>query len=512
MATTLELNPPTIILPRDELVLLAAEDSDLYTRHFFPNTFRMASPPKHRELWSVLDDPRHRYVVTDMFRGSGKTTHLRAFTSKRIAYGLSRTILYIGASEADAGRSVQWLRAAVDRNFHWASTYGLKPGRKWGEFELEIINEAAGHTINILGLGISGSTRGVNFDDYRPDLIILDDTINDENAATKEQREKHRDLILGAVKESLAPATEEPNAKLVFSNTPQHEEDAHQQAKKDPQFKAVFFGCWTDETMDLPLEEQQSSWPERYPTETLRAEKRAAIARNMLSTFIREMECRLITAETAAFKREWLTLLPRGIIHPPQLCVLGIDPVQPPTDKQVEKDLQTKDWEAHVVVGLHKGRYTILDVEKNRGHQPDWSVKNAISMGRQYRIARMAVETLGYQRTLKWHLEQEMKRIGIHFVVVAVDDKRKKFARIMAAIQPLASQGLLDVPEHLEDFLEQYLRYPKIAHDDVLDAAAIAITNLVNPFLELHADEWSELPRDYMSPLYGEMIDVEKAP
>ena len=82
--------------------------------------------------------------------------------------------------------------------------------------------------------GITGSLRGINFDDYRPDLIIVDDPQTDETAATLEQRNKVADLILGAVKNSLAPATEEPNAKLVMAITPQHNEDISQQALSGP--------------------------------------------------------------------------------------------------------------------------------------------------------------------------------------------------------------------------------------------------------------------------------------
>ncbi len=174
-------------------------------------------------MWNALEDPRYRYVAMECFRDSAKTTILRTYAAKRIAYGMSKTILYISGNEGHAVRSVQWLRAQVEKNHLFASTFGLERGRKWQENEAEIFRATENDTAWIFGAGItSASLRGINFDDYRPDLIILDDAINDENAGTEEQREKIFTLIATAIKRSLAPASEEPNAKLVFLNTPIH--------------------------------------------------------------------------------------------------------------------------------------------------------------------------------------------------------------------------------------------------------------------------------------------------
>ena len=112
----------------------------------------------------------------------------------------------------------------------------------------------------MLCVGITGSIRGINFDDFRPDLIVIDDVIDEENSATVEQRIKIEDLILGALKDSLAPATECPDAKLVMLQTPLNREDASCKALKDDEWVSAVFGCWTPETAGLALNQQESSW------------------------------------------------------------------------------------------------------------------------------------------------------------------------------------------------------------------------------------------------------------
>lgn len=477
----------------EELVKLCAINNDLYGHTFFPRTFRQKSPVFAQEINDAMDNPEYRLLNLVCARDFAKTTRCRVFASKRIAYGLSRTILYIGASERDAIRSVRWIRNQVDRNKVWAQTFKLSRGDKWDETQCEIIHgvmtEAGDpndppYTINILAAGVTGSLRGINFDDYRPDLIVVDDPQTDEMAASEDGREKLADLILGAVKNSLAPEVDEPNAKLIMAITPQHPEDISQQALKDGQWKSLVFPCWTKDTMNSPVAEQESAWPERWPSVGLRADKVAAMARNRLSVFTREKECRLTSREKALFKQTWLRIREPGI--KPQGCfsVLAIDPVPPPSERQIAKGLKDKDFEAHYVWGRDNGEYHLLDRARNRGHQPSWTVATAFGFAMQYRVSAIVVDAVNYQRTLKWILEEEMKRRGIYYSVIPIADGMKKFARITNVLTGLATHGLLHIgPEHTE-FASQFEAYPDVEFDDDLDASALALQHLSQPYLE----------------------------
>ena len=195
-----DLARPTTKLKLAEAVALGAVNNDIYAHTFFPNTFRQPSPAFQKEVWRDLDDPSVRYSNQRIFRGGAKTTIARVNTSKRIAYGVSKTILYVGASEGAAARSGAWLRNAVERNKLWSGTFALAPGRKWTDIEFEVWHDTLKTNIWCLFVGITGNIRGINFDDYRPDYIVLDDILTDENCATHEQREKVSDLVHGALK------------------------------------------------------------------------------------------------------------------------------------------------------------------------------------------------------------------------------------------------------------------------------------------------------------------------
>jgi phage terminase large subunit-like protein len=462
----------------DELVKLCAINSELFGQTFFPRTFRQKSPQFHKEIDSVLDSDA-RYVNIQVFRDGAKTTKLRVYTAKRIAYGLAHTILYIGKSEAHALRSIKWIRKQVETNRRFADTFKLKPGSKWQDSEAEIIHGTLAQPIWILGMGITGSIRGINLDDFRPDLIVVDDAIDEENAATKEQRDKIEDLILGSLKNSLAPATESPDAKLVMLQTPLNREDASCKALKDATWTSRVFGCWTPETADLPLDKQVSAWEERYPSETYRAEKRSYIARNKLSLWNREKECKLTSVETRAFKTEWLkyyTEVPQGLRK-----VLAIDPVPPPSEIQIAKGLVTKDFEALGVVGknLKTGDFYILEISSNRGHEPDWTIMEFFRLNTTWRPIRTVVEAIAYQRTLAWLLQQAMRVQKRYFVIRTNADKRSKYDRIVQSLNGLASQGKLHVHPSMVDFISQFTDYPSVSHDDELEVVAVACEELM---------------------------------
>ena len=151
-ASAVDLTPT--ILPRREIISLAAVDSVFYCREFFPRTFRQRSPDYHRDFWYKFEDPEWDLVGAEIFRGGGKTTLTRAGISKRIAYGVSRNILAVAISESMAIHTVRWIKKQIEQNRYWTDTYQLQKGSKWADDWIEIYSIPFDCTINVLAKGI----------------------------------------------------------------------------------------------------------------------------------------------------------------------------------------------------------------------------------------------------------------------------------------------------------------------------------------------------------------------
>ena len=471
METATISSPSPKQLTAKELIDLSAQDLEFYGRTFLPNTFRQRTPLFHLDIMALLDDREHHFVALEVFRGGAKTSLLRCFASRRIAFGTSHLIAFVGSAQSHAIQSLQWLRNHVERNLQWTQTFGLRPGKVWKDDQLEIYHERLGFSINVLAVGITGKIRGINIDDQRPDLIILDDACDDENVGSKEQREKTETLIMGALAKTLAPESEVPDAKMVMLQTSINRDDTINRCHEDKSWASRKYGCFDDQN--------ESRWPERFPADKLRAAKQAHIERNQLSTWLREMECTAVSPETASFKVEWLQywdILPERLT-----TYLAIDPVPPPTERQLALDLHNKDYEALAIVGRSGLDFYLLDIVTMRGHTPEWTLAQFFHLVDKWRPLKAVFDAVAYQRTLKWILEQEMSKRG-RFVQLdaAPDDKRAKSHKILQAFSGIASQGRFYVHRSMASFISQFASYPQCSHDDELDVVAMALTAAMN--------------------------------
>lgn len=465
----------------EELLSAAAVDSRFFGRYFFPETTRQATPDFHDAIDKLVES-NNRLINIQVFRGGAKTSKLRIYSMKRAVFGLSHTATIVGKSQGHAEASLQWIRNKVENSSKLRTVFRLRAGRPWTNNECVVISDAFQSEIWFKALGIDGSVRGVLKDDYRPDLILLDDPIDDENSATESQRLKIKERIHGALKESLASSVESPDAKLVMLQTPMNKEDASTLALEDPEWKSARFGIWTKETEELPVDKQVSRWPEMYPTEEVRKQKRFAAARNMLSVFVREKECRITSRETSSFRSQWL----RFYDIPPDngVRVLWIDPVPPPSESEVERGLHKKDFEVLAVVQRTGDDFYVLDYEANRGHDPSWTIAKFFEMNAKWRPMRNYVESVAYQRTLAWLLRQAMQREGFFLAIEEVTDQRPKFMKIIDGLQGIAASKRLFIRRNHTDFVSQFEDYPNVSNDDIIESIAMSCSKLSDPMYQ----------------------------
>lgn len=469
METMIELTPK-------DAVRVGATSLTRYGRLFFPKTFRQRSPQMHEDIGRALYGPA-RQVAIEIFRDGAKTTLLRTFTSQRIAYGISRTILFVSASQGHSILSLRWVKRQVEHNRFWAETFGLKKGNKWTDEVVEVWHEKLGMPITLMALGISGQLRGFNIDDHRPDLIICDDTSTDESSGSVEQRKKESNLFFGALINSLAPRSECPEAKIVVLDTPKNKFDLIETVVDDPDWLGLRFGV-----LD---EKQESRWPDRYPTHELLATKAEYTRTGRLATWMREKECKIISEELASFREDNLKFW--DVLPDKMVFLITIDPAS--------SDSKDADDNVVAVLGFYKDDVYLVDYTAEIGQNPEMVAKTVFEYIRRWRPVGLVVESISYQRVLAWFLEQEMRAKKVFLPVYQVQDKRRKSDRIVQAIGGASGYGRLFVKTTQAKFIQQYVEYSPSAkmHDDVLDAVAMGIdwakTSSVGDWIEGEAYE-----------------------
>lgn len=463
----------------EEAVRLGAVDGGLFGRFFFPRAFKQDAPPCHREMDELLDDPEAHLVNFMVPRGWAKTTKTRVYIARRIAYGISRTVMIVGKSQGAAVKTLEWLKRSVEHNQRYASTFGLAPGSRWSGEDIEIIHhhfkdENGGPLrIRVLAYGMTGSVRGVNIDDMRPDLIVVDDPCDEENTATIEQRKKIADLFFGSILRSLAPLSEAPHAKMVLLQTVLNPQDLVSLCDKDSHWTSLRISCFDADG--------KSTWPERHPTEELKAEKQGYIDRGMLALWMREMESRCINDDLAAFLEENLRYWDQpengvgGVLPEGGFTFLSIDPVPPPKDELNVKITKAHDNFVISVLRVINGSVYLADQWGQKAPDVQLTLNQMFLMARVWRTSTVVIETVLFQRVLRWALQQEMSRRRDYLTIIPIEDKRSKPARIRQEISRFTSQKKFYISTEHEEFLGEYWAYPFVQHDDFLDSVAIGL-------------------------------------
>jgi predicted phage terminase large subunit-like protein len=198
------------------------------------------------------------------------------------------------------------------------------------------------------------------------------------------------------------------------------------------------------------------------------------------------MELKLTSPELAAFKMGWLRYYQEAFI-PNATNVLAIDPTPPPSDAQLAKNMVGSDFEVIQVWGRKGDNYYLQESRASRGETPDWTIANVFELALKFRVMTIVVESVAYQRTLKWLLEKEMARRRLYFSVVPFVGGNK-YARIRAVFASQSPFGHVFVKPDDTPFISQFETYPSSDHDDELDCASIALSALINPYASLGDD------------------------
>lgn len=461
-----------------EIINLGCEDMLFFGRVFFPKTFKAKSPKFHHEIADLADGADN--AVAMVFRGGAKTTLTRVCCAKKLSYGESKLTLVVGKGQDHAIKTLLWIKNQIENNKKWTETFKLSKAmnpdtsrpKKWTDEWITIYNGVLDIEVHFVAYGITGQIRGMNIDDTRPDFIICDDILDDENCATIEQREKIKERFLGALMKSLCRKEENPLSKCLMLQTPLDQDDLSMELLKLASWKHVVCSCFDAEG--------NSTWEEQFSTKSLKEEKADMIRMNKLSVWMREMEVSPTASELRLFREDWLChheLIPEGVFY-----IVTVDPTPPPADKD-KRDPQKLDDAVVMATAFHpvQKKFFVAETYATKSPMTHELVSKIFEFYLKYRPIYVGCETILFARTIKEALEREMHIRGRYFTVQGIEDKRNKFVRIKDVIQGVASQGLISVNPtlHLE-LITQFREYPQTKHDDYLDALCFAIM-LVNP-------------------------------
>lgn len=155
-------------------------------------------PDCHREWWEMCCS-KHKFVAIAAPRGHAKSTAVTlTYTLASLLFREKRFVLLISDTEAQSSFFLGNIKKELEANEDIKKLFGISGLKKDTETDC-IVEFDDGYTARVIAKGSEQKLRGINWDNLRPDLIVIDDAENDEIVMNQDRREKFRRWFNGAL-------------------------------------------------------------------------------------------------------------------------------------------------------------------------------------------------------------------------------------------------------------------------------------------------------------------------
>lgn len=431
---------------------------------FLPSSDDVKPAAFHEEWSKILLNGRGNFAV-EAFRESAKTqiviraNLLHALTYPRVGRSY---LVVICATQRTASKKL----LEVSREFlsNPAMTSLMKSVRENSGLAFEVeYNDAP--TVRIEAYGKGAAVRGLSWGAKRPDLVIIDDPQDQEDARSETVTASDWDWFLSDVY-FLGQAS---RIFLIGNNL-------GERCIMECVMRNALRLKFTVNKIPILTKGGHSAWPEKWPLDVIEAEREKFAEMGSLDLWYMNKMCECISPDSQKFKREYF----RYYDNPPSLSDMNIYTA---VDLAISEK-PNADYSAIVTVGVNSaGHWFILDVEYGR-YDPTTTMDAVFSAVQKWRPLAVGIEAVAYQSALLHFLEKEMPQRGIFFRVTPLKAEKKKELRI-DTLQPRFAVGSVWMKTQavwLMELENELLAYPHGARDDVIDALAYVEQMSAQPF------------------------------
>lgn len=445
----------------------------------FEDIFTAPFSSIHYEIFEAIGNRDKRFKCILAPRGFGKTSIARAVAMDAILLQKKQFIVYVSNSAPNAIMQTENLKRDLRSNKVIRRQFGdIKDSVKElsSDDMLDIglgadsredsfsktVWTAFGTTL-VLPRGCGQQIRGLNWNNRRPDLVIIDDLESIEDLMNENTRAKIRKWFFGDV--CLCLDTLNQNGDILYIDTLKHEDALPVYLQKTDTWHCV--------RLELCDENYHSRAPEFYSDQDIVDLKESYRKAGELDTFYREFRNLPVAPETASFKSQYFKYYePRDMADTFKKCesVVLLDPAKSVTPQS--------DWSGIVGVSIDMTNraFYIRDVFGGMVY-PDELFKIAFDMCTSLGASVLGYEVTGLNEFIKYPIKNAASQAGL-YTIELLELKargRKKEDRIKSLI-PLYRQGLLyHNPTCCGPLEEQLLTFPYSARIDIADALAYLV-------------------------------------
>jgi hypothetical protein len=461
---------------KDKIKVRLGLDRLLAHKFLFKHRHKQESPPFHKQM--ILDwHSSHPKVLDMVFRGGAKSTIAEEAIIIKALFREFKNGLIVGASFDRAAARLHAIKRELEGNDMIRELFGDLRGQPWGEDKIEL---STGIVIQALGKG--QSLRGIKELDQRPDLIFADDLEDRVDTQKPESRQKIKDWW----DFDLVPACD-PNHLERMAATPLHPECLPESLKRSPDWLVHTFPIYYLDEESKP----QSSWPARFPIETVLKDEASAKKRGQIAGWRAEYMCQAEAPEAKPFKRDSMRVLPR--VRSWQAVYSMTDPARTAKASSATTGQATWSWIGPKLVVWNAWAKRLM---------PNEIVDSLFDVYDRFHPVYIGVEEDGLNEFLMQPIRTEMVKRGISMPVKAMKAPRSKLDFIRG-LQPYFQAGEVEFAETCTDLMDQLLSFPT-GEIDAPNALAYALK--MRPGAPIYDDFSAKHVSENLEPLKGHPV------
>lgn len=386
---------------RNEVIEAAKHSLDFLAALAIPDTFNYMFSPTHNTAWRILVDGENDEEIKFLQfaigipRGHAKTTLIKLFILRCILFSTRKFILVTGATEPHAINIITDVESMLDQ-----------PNIKavFGDWRLSVSTDTKsmkrfgyrGRNITLAAVGAGGAVRGINVDNERPDVIVMDDIQTKECASSDIQSKALLEWMAG----TLMKAKSQRRCLFIFAgNMFAAKGSILRQLKINP--------TWIKFISGAILADGTALWPEHRSLDSLIDELNNDIALQQSHVFFSEVLNDVESGINSDVDYSKFPLWPWTTHDNPQGKFLLIDPSQG----------KGKDHDVILTCEIYDSKIGIRAVTEAH-YSPANLIRQALIIALTTQSYCIAIESTAYQSTLLYWFEYICNELGIKGISV----------------------------------------------------------------------------------------------
>jgi len=458
----------------DDILVNCLMDLKYTCKVIFPDIFYADFSTLHQQIFDLINSG-HKRIAIAAPRGIGKTSIARSVVMRSILFRLQKFIVYLSNSATSAEMQTENLKRDLISNQQVRKLFGnIKNAINKEDSIDESFSKscwtAYGETF-ILPRGAGQQVRGLNWNNHRPELVIIDDLEDKNEIRSEENRKKLKDWFWSDLMK-----TEDRYSKgciFIYIDTIKHEDSLLVDLIDSPDWASIQLSICDD---------NYKSYDTNYMTdEEILKEVEEHRRLGTLDAFYMERMNVPISKEDAVFKQEYFkyfedrgdTIVPYGKDGKPEepirtynmLHVTIVDPAKTVKLQSADSAVVT------IAVDRTSKKIFVRDAVGDKFY-PDQLYEEMFRQVKQYSSFILGYEVTGINQFIIQPVENECRVRGIHPLLMELPARGKKEDRV-ASLAPSYRLGYMYHNKDNCGRLEgQLLGFPRSKLWDIMDATA----------------------------------------